>query len=1017
MKHILTYIFSLITVITTLTGCSDTLQSLFGGEIEAGDPVVFTTLVPDTKEPLRSAKEEWETKVKAYKAVQQEYTFNIEMWKQGEPATKVAQSTYKPISENNEGVLTYSSDGTLQNVETPLYWQDNVSKWGFKAIAGTETLGTVQTDQEKWLAQDRLIGYSYLPIWTGDEDNGSPTDDFNYINYRTSKNWYADNKTAKELSGLMVESNEDYKKIPLFLQHQRSWVTVILKAGEGVTREALAYATSDDNIQTKIYSYKDGEERKEIEAWSSEEYIDYDADKNGDAATHVSTTRYDAIVEPHNFIASRESEERDIIASINVSNQKFTFAAANDMNYATYLAGGETAEAIAAREAMQVYNLQPGKHLTITATLSRASRMIMITAWIEDWTETVTQTICDDYGQNGDPVLINNRKELLKFLMDPDKNKAGNVGLIVPNALALDSAEYVWPTYVEQNDEVVTPVNISLNATLNLAGCQLSTSKQFINQIERTGRIINGEIRVTDSFHAPTAIANFNYGTVERVNVTTSGELTSARASVAGLIDTNYGTIYQCSSALPVYGTTGYIGGIAAKSLFHGTDGVSPVIDACTMTARVDGENNITGAGGIVGEAEGRVSYNTFEYGVTLLQTGKGKFYNIIAAIGNNSSGLTNHSNNSWPTTAEYTVANTTTIVNSRTGTHYDAVIDCRDELKEVLKSGYNQAEKVYRLANSFPVDKENWIWGSDVLNDEYFKTDATGGDYSHGTVKFKLDGNDKTITLTGDTKATMLFGNILGEVYNLNLWLTQPLVADRIMSKTNSSDDSNTDAIAAFAYAVTGTGTVTGSIKNINLKAADGTYIQSSTPGGIAVWASHGGEITACASNAPIRMELSSGAGIDARHYAGGIVAVAQKAIITQCKYYADAGIGWAGEDNSTNKARQNNCRYGGIVGGTSEIANSIENPSLQISDCYSWWTLPTFDESITTDNRPSMGSLIGSTVYHGNNILYNAMHEGNAGNWWTGTIGASFMKEGVTEEKAIGRKNAITPSKPIGW
>lgn len=981
-----------------MVGCSDAVDPSLGGESGMDGQVMFTTFVPDVKGHTRTAKDEWLTEVGSYKAVNMEYTFNIEMWKLDD-VHATGQSTYKPILNDNPstGSGQAQGDGTLQNVENPLYWQDNVSKWGFKATAGTEQLEADQSDQAKWLAQDRLVGYSYLPIWEGTDAEGKSHDNINAINYRTSKEWYRDNQTAKELSGLMVESNEDYKKIPLYLQHQRSWVTVILKAGEGVTREALAFATSAENIQTTIYSYKDGEEKKAINAWSSEELIDYDADKNGSAATDVSTTRYDAIVEPHNFIETREKEERDIIARIGVSNQNFTFAAANDKHYAEYIADGGGQDA---RDAMQVYNLQAGKHLTIEATLSRASRMIMITAWIEDWTETVTQTICDDYGQNGDPILINNRKELLQFLMDPDKNKAGNVGLIVPNALALDSASYVWP--IEDPDSLEPVI---LNATLNLAGCQLSTSKQIIKEIARTGSIINGEVKVTDSFSDPSAIANINKGTVERINVTTSGELTPARASKAGLVDTNYGTIYQCSSALPVFGTTvGYVGGIAATSLFHGDDGVSPVIDACTVTARVDGDANVTAGGGIVGQAEGRVSYNTFEYGVTLLQDPK--FYNIIAAIGKDTRGLTNHEHNSWPTTARYTVAESSTdIVNSTSGTHYTAVIDNRDELKRILESDHNNNGNVYRLAKSFPVDKENWIWGDDVLKDDYFATNSQG-QYAHGTLRCKLNGNDKTITLTGERNATMLFGSIVGEVYDLNLSLAKPIVAARIMS---DKGDTNTDAIAAFAYAIT----ETGKVRNIALKAGTGDiYIESSTPGGIAVWASHGGELVNCVSNVPVRMHLTVD-GVDARHYAGGIVAVAEKATITQCKYYSENGVGWAPGDDAT-KAQKNNCRYGGIVGGTSEIANSGTTPHLILTDCYSWWTLPEFGQDVV---RPVMGSLIGSTVYHNIQEVLNALAEGNAGNWWVGTVGAGYTQTGVTEEKAIGKKNSITPTKPTGW
>lgn len=975
------------------------------GEIEPGEAVMFTTLVPDTRIATKGAKEDWQNDIASYKPSSENYEFTISMYKEeGEGYTPKGNSKYRPVIMEGE----YSVDGTLANSNgKPLYWEDNVSKWGFSATAGTSTLQRDQTTQAKWLKQDRLLGYSYLPIW--DEEAGKPTDNIDALNCRTSKQWYADNKLAKDLSGIMAESNDDYKKIPIFLKHQRSWITVILKAGEGVTREALAYATSAENIKTTIYSYATTSgttDTLHIHALPSEAFVDYPSDKNGDAATHVSTTRYDAIVEPHNFIATTESQETHILARINVSNQNFTFAAANDLNYAEFIAPGGTQ---AAKDAMKVYNLEAGKHLTITATLSRASRIIMITAWIEDWTEAVTQTICDDYGQNGDPILINDRDELIAFLTDPDQNKPGNVGMIVPNTISLFDEENHWDGSA-----------YSLKATLNLAGTEMFVDSEFVGNIERTGSIINGEVHVADTFNAPSAICNTNHGTIERVKVVTSSETSPARASVAGIAGINYGTIFQCSSALQVYGTTGYVGGIAGQNLYEAGASIIPVIDACTATARVDGADEITAGGGIVGRAEGRVSNNTNEFGITLLQD-KAKFQNVIASIGGQ--GLTTHINNAWPTTARYTVTGSSTeIVNRNNTNNYDAVIDNEIELKELLRSGNNLKDKKYQIANSFTVLKEDWIWGEyDVLNNIYFEQED--GTYSHGNLRFILDGNGKTITLSGATEATMLFGNIWGEVYDLNLLVAKPMVADRIMVKEHETDeeptiDSNTDAIAAFCYSVTGNGSdIIGQVRNVAIKAAADVYIQASTPAGLAVWATHGGVITGCASNVPVRMHLTVAAN-DKRSYAGGIVACAQNATITQCKYYADHGLSWALEPaEDVLKAQSKGCRYGGIVGGTTETQGDT-TPSLSMSDCYSWWQPYAYDPEVLT--RPVMGSLIGSTVYHDPNDatkLFNAMAEGNAGNWWTGTVGAGYLMTGVTEEKAIGRKNSVVPSKPVDW
>lgn len=984
--------------ILLLTSCSDIIDSITGGDIEAGEKVLFTTVVPDLSVGSRSAQSEWQKTVQSYKAVEREYTFNISMFRDGKDQA-VATGTYKPVKDTDDsGNSVFDVNGTL-DTDNDMYWRDNVSKWGFKAVSvSSDAVEEDQGDQQKWLYQDKLVGYSYMPRWIGGADDGHAADDFNSINYHTSKEWYAGNKANAEQAGEMMGKDE-YKKVPLFMQHQRAWITIILKAGEGVSREALAYSTSSTNIKTIIYNYPEGAtQAQEItNAWSREELINYDSDKNGPAATGVSTTRYDAIVDPHNFIKDHDTQEKDIIASISVSNQKFTFAATNDFNYNQFVAGGAGTEA--AVSAMQAYNLQAGKHLTIVASLSRASRMIMITAWVEDWTETVTQTICDDYGKNGDPFLINNRDDLVEFLTNEDKNKAGNVGLIVPNVFNLtkhDTYDF-WPQDYE------------LKATLNLAGTQMYIDRQMFKSVAATGNVVNGDIIVTDAFVGEAAITETNHGTIERVRITPqSGETTPVFATKAGVAVVNHGFIYQCTSALPVKGTEGYVGGIAAQSLYSSS---MPVIDACTVSARVDGNAGVTAGGGIVGQAEGRVTNNTFEYGITLSQNSK--FQNIIASIGDNTQGLGYISNNSWPLTGNYTINGSSTVLkNNYPGKTYKAVIDNQDELKTLLTEttyNNNNADACYRVANSFSVNKDkdgsNWIWGESKLNNEFF---------NHGTASicnlwFKLNGNNKTITLTGTDNATMLFANIQGEVYDLNLVLDKPIVAARIMDITNTETDANADAIAALAYSVKGSGT----ISNITLKATADTYIQSSSPAGIAVWVSDGGTLRNCASNAPVILDIKT-AGADARRYAGGIVACAEKGVITQCRYYNEQSnaIRWA---NDNGKIKQ--CNYGGIVGGTSEIANSQHNPELEMTDCSSWWPLPTFAETETV--RPTMGSVIGTTEYHGvsGTQVYNAMKDGNAGNWWTGMTGAGLWVTGKTEADVIGRKNSVVPTKPVGW
>ena len=89
----------------------------------------------------------------------------------------------------------------------------------------------------------------------------------------------------------------------------------------------------------------------------------------------ASSTRYDAIVEPYDYSVKPED---DRIAKVSLSGQNYSFYAGND---------------VASNAAS--YNLEAGKHLTITVTLSRDSRKVMMSAYIEDWTEDVTTTICD----------------------------------------------------------------------------------------------------------------------------------------------------------------------------------------------------------------------------------------------------------------------------------------------------------------------------------------------------------------------------------------------------------------------------------------------------------------------------------------------------------------------------------------------------------------------------------------------------------------------------------------------
>ena len=1011
------------------TACTDTASLLDSPEVEfgEGEAVLFTTSVPRAREHTRALSPD-ATLLSGYKTIQDDYELTVKMYEEGRKDV-LGSCTYHPATATvptpeNKG---YDEDGLLKPsaTETQLYWPSNVKKYAFEASAGTQTLEADQSTEEKWLAQDRLHGYAYMPLLDDTKAEGQQqVDHIDAPNYHTNREWGAMNKAWRDATGQMLQP-DDYKRIPLFLQHQRAWITIILKAGEGVKREALDFATAATNIKSAINSYAAGQSGATVLAidqpLASEHRIDYEKDANGEAAKSVSTTRYDAIVEPYNYGGDRK--ELDAIAKINLSNQNFTFYASNDTRYVN----GTAADKAAADE---VYNLQAGKHLTITVTLSRESRKILITAWIEDWTEVVTSTICDDYGQNGDPIVIKNRDELIAFLTDPKKNTQGSVAIIQPTPLNLDDAENPWGKY-------------DLNATLNLAGCKLVTSQQLFQKMSSSANLVNGTVEITDNATLDCAIASKNEGTIERVNVVTSGEESQAKATLAGMVGLNNGTIYQCTSTLPVYGTTatsitmgnmtytGYVGGIAAVSLSK-DDSSLAVIDGCTVNASVNGTaaegegGTAIKGGGIVGYATGRVSNNTFEYGITILQD-EPYFKNIFGLAG--SSDLRAYGNG-WPTksTNYINATSTESNKNSYTGTLYDAVIESQGELDHIMKTPANNAEGMYyRLSKSFAVtssntEEDNWTHGTADSND-----DGTG---SVNNVSFHLDGNDKTITLTGTktvkttngtnssegdvttyTTAPMLFNCVLGEIKNLTLYLDNSIVAkpsEKTDEKSNKTSYSAEDAIAPLAYAVKG-----GTLSNIKVKAHkddkgnNDVFVQAATPAGLVVWAYENAKISNCKVQVPVRMWLPTQAGTQSKHYAGGIVACAARASITESTYMVNSDGAVSGATESANTSA--NHFYGGIVGGTS-IKNS-EPPSLQIADCTSWF-------NATNTGKTSKGAIIAMTCYAAagsDSQLTNGMSqtEKSEGNWWqTNAIGAHTLANGLTEEKVIGKRNAVEPS-----
>lgn len=861
----------MITFILGVTGCNETLDSLFSDGISEGEQVMFTTSLPSAP-ATRGTQEEYEEEMKMFQAVNKAYEFTIDMYADG-----------KVVGTGLYSRDTLKTDGTLSPVadETPLYWSSTTVPYAFKAVAGTETLSAVQNTQKDWLQQDRLEGYGYVQLW--DEDNKKPTDDLDALNYHTAKEWKALNNQSK-----MVSDNSDLKKIPLFLQHKRSLISIILKAGEGVSRKALAYDVAENDLSAMIYSYDAAGSPLAIMPLAKEEKIHYDKDKNGGAEDSVSTTRYDAIVLPYDYSANPST---DLITKISLSGQHYSFYAQNDYLFADPDNSNKAS-----------YKLEPGKRLVITVTLSRDSRKILMSAYVEDWTEEVTNTICDDYGNAGEPIKISNRTELIEFLASDEKNKPGNVALVTNNIDLQDwGADY--------------GLNYNLYCTLNLGGKTIMSNHRFLDSLQDAATLQNGNIQIGGVVDA--AVATTNKGAIEDVRVTATDA--TAHATAAGVVVNNTGTISKCHSALKVSGGTGdYVGGIAATSL--SAESKIAIIDGCTVTNRVDGGSKK--GGGIVGMANGYINNNTFEYGITLNQD-KTQFKNIVGERNNNHATL-NVENNAWPTVDDNSFGENCPNTNAFENP-YSGIIDCKDELKESTTSTiYNQDKKRYRLAKDITVQ-------------------ATTGD-----VKYELDGNGKTIT----TKA-MIFNEVTGIIHNL----TVDVIAD--LTATQDATQA-TDGIAPLAFTVHGDGA---EISNIKVKTLNNTVIKASNPAGVVVWAYDNATVKNCEVLVNLYANVSTSV-TQGRKFTGGIVSTASKTTVTQCIIHSGSTFDGTGASviycggivgGIENKSNSNNTpeltitdctsfiiltqdeKHGGILGSANVGASNVTATSKTCQG--NWW------------------------------------------------------------------------------
>ena len=273
-----------------------------------------------------------------YSAAENGYSITIEMYKSD--GTKIGNDG-NYITANNDGTLVVAPSGQQ------LYWPDNTQAYGFKATAGTTTLANDQHTKELFISQDQLLGYAFVPL-KDTENSETPQYTVNDLNYKTSKQW----KTANANFG--VTDPEDQKIIPLYLNHLRSRITVILVAGTGVRPEELAFATASTNIAATIYSY--GASTLEIKPYAI-------------AVNEGASTQYTAIVEPHNYSSQN-------IVTINLSGQSVSYP--------------------------YTYNLTAGQHLILTLTLTRAeSFQVLMKAQITGWDDVdPTSVTLDDLGQS-----------------------------------------------------------------------------------------------------------------------------------------------------------------------------------------------------------------------------------------------------------------------------------------------------------------------------------------------------------------------------------------------------------------------------------------------------------------------------------------------------------------------------------------------------------------------------------------------------------------------------------------
>ena len=119
---------------------------------------------------------------------------------------------------------------------------------------------------------------------------------------------------------------------------------------------------------------------------------------------------------------------------------------------------------------------------------------------------------------------------------------------------------------------------------------------------------------------------------------------------------------------------------------------------------------------------------------------------------------------------------------------------------------------------------------------------------------------------------------------------------------------------------------------------------IVAAIPAGLVVWACNGATIENCVSDIDVVMKLANDINTATTFFAGGLVAQAARATISQCKYVPRFDYAFTCHKEATPRYESEHIFFGGIVGGTvvkdfeGNTADS-DNPELVIADCSSWY------------------------------------------------------------------------------